>query len=72
MDSGNKLTDVKFNFLINGELICESVEAHITSRGIPTESVIDIEYVEQQAPPTLDREFNHQDWVSCTHCNTRL
>ena len=67
-----KSSTVQFNFLINGELIRNTLESHITDRNIPTENVIRIEYVVKVSPPSLSEEINHDDWVSCAHCNRKL
>ena len=67
-----KSPSVPFDFLINGELIRSTLENHIADRNIPTENVIRIEYVERASPPSLSEEINHDDWVSCAHCNKKL
>ncbi|XP_064401784.1 ribosome biogenesis protein WDR12 homolog isoform X1 [Halichondria panicea] len=71
-DISNKLSSTQFDFLINGELIRDSLDSHVTSRDLPTENVIAIEYVERSAPPSLTEELSHQDWVSCAHCSRRF
>ncbi len=66
------LQSVQFDFLINGELIRDSLDAHIQSRDLPTENVIRVEYAEQSSPPSLSEELTHPDWVSCAHCSKQL
>ncbi len=66
------LESLRFKFLINNELVEESLEAHIQSRDLPTENVIHIQYAERSPPPSLSEELDHPDWVSCAHCNRQL
>lgn len=36
------------------------------------ESVIEIEVIVRNPPPSLSEEVDHKDWVSAVHCNDRL
>ena len=35
------------------------------------ESVVEIEVIERNPPPKLDKEFDHNDWVSSVHVNNQ-
>ncbi|KAL1138246.1 hypothetical protein AAG570_009935, partial [Ranatra chinensis] len=58
---------INFDFLAVGEFIRTSLGEHITSRNCPTESVIDIEYVERLPAPQPKDCLIHDDWVSAVH-----
>ena len=54
-----------FDFLVNGEFLCVPLEQHVKDHSIPTESVVDIEYLERHPAPKPVDTLQHDDWVSC-------
>ncbi|XP_033220036.1 ribosome biogenesis protein WDR12 homolog isoform X2 [Belonocnema kinseyi] len=56
--------EVEFDFLISSEFLRSSLVEHIGERGISTEQVVDIEYVEKHPPPEPQDCLIHDDWVS--------
>lgn len=54
----------EFDFLIFSEFLRTPLIEHIGERGISTEQVVEIEYVERHLPPEPQDCFIHDDWVS--------
>ncbi|XP_067649347.1 ribosome biogenesis protein wdr12-like [Haliotis asinina] len=61
---------VDFDFLIEGEFLRVTLDVYLEQRGVSTEDVLDIEYVERQAAPKPENSLLHDDWVSCLQANT--
>ena len=57
----------EFDFLINGELLRNSIEKHLKERLISSETVVEIECIEKNAPPVPLDVMEHSDWVSCVN-----
>ncbi|OQV13082.1 Ribosome biogenesis protein WDR12-like protein [Hypsibius exemplaris] len=55
---------VEFDFLINGEILLQSVGEYIYERKIPSENVLEIEYIEHLPAPEPEASLDHPDWVS--------
>lgn len=55
---------IPFDFLINGELLRVSLQDYITSKGLSSESTIELEYTRSILPPTFLASYSHPDWVS--------
>ncbi|KAK7205156.1 WD40-repeat-containing domain protein [Myxozyma melibiosi] len=55
---------IPFDFLINGELLRVSLFDYITSKGLSSESTIELEYTRSILPPTFLASYSHPDWVS--------
>lgn len=60
----------EFDFLVEGEFLRLPLSQHVENKGLSTESVIAIEYLEKQAPPKTDDIYEHDDWVSGVHSMT--
>uniref|UniRef100_A0A023GK11 Ribosome biogenesis protein WDR12 homolog n=1 Tax=Amblyomma triste TaxID=251400 RepID=A0A023GK11_AMBTT len=56
-----------FDFLIEGELLRETLQRHLEVNKIPQENVVLIEYVEKCPPPLPIDTLVHDDWVSSVH-----
>lgn len=56
--------EIEFDFLISSEFLRTSLVEHINERGISTETVVDVEYVEKHPPPEPQDCLIHDDWVS--------
>ncbi|XP_012286544.1 ribosome biogenesis protein WDR12 homolog isoform X1 [Orussus abietinus] len=66
--SSSKETD--FDFLVCNEFLRVSLSEHINERGVSTENVIDVEYLERHPPPEPHDCLIHDDWVSAVAaCN---
>ncbi|WAR54109.1 hypothetical protein PtB15_3B620 [Puccinia triticina] len=55
---------VPFDFVVNDQLLRTSVKSFIDSRGLSTESVLEIEYLESVLPPKFIQSLEHDDWIS--------
>ena len=56
--------NLKFDFLINGDLLRSSLENFIKKRGISQETVLVIHYFEPSPPPEENLVLEHEDWVT--------
>lgn len=74
--SANEGTDdvsqVDFDFLIDGEYLRTSIDDYLASKSLSGESVIDIEYTLQQEIPNFSQSFLHDDWVSSVDIKNNL
>ncbi|EGG05904.1 uncharacterized protein MELLADRAFT_74936 [Melampsora larici-populina 98AG31] len=55
---------IPFDFVIEDQLLRTSVKTFIDSRGLSTESILEIEYLESVLPPKYVNSFQHDDWIS--------
>lgn len=55
---------LRFDFLINGVYLKDTLDKHLTKYNLSTESVVEIEYVEKHPTPRPDNFLLHDDWVS--------
>ncbi|PNH01193.1 Ribosome biogenesis protein WDR12 [Tetrabaena socialis] len=53
-----------FDFLVNGELVRCSLEAHLLGHNLSAESTLQLEYVPAVVPPRHKHSTPHDDWVS--------
>ncbi|CAK0736467.1 hypothetical protein CVIRNUC_000750 [Coccomyxa viridis] len=53
-----------FDFLLDGELVRESLEGFLLSHGISAEKVLEIEYIFSVEPAKPEQQHRHNDWVS--------
>lgn len=65
--------EVGFDFLINGEFLRVSLGEHLEEKGVSTETVVDIEYVERFPSPQPVGSVLHDDWISSVKgCQDRI
>lgn len=53
-----------FDFLVSSQLLRTTLGEHISERGVSTEEVIDVEYVEKYPPPEPKDCLIQDDWIS--------
>ncbi|KAJ8680541.1 hypothetical protein QAD02_016328 [Eretmocerus hayati] len=63
-ESGKLQKEVEFDFLVCSEFLRTTLAEHVGERGISTEDVINIEYLEKHPPPEPQDCLIHDDWVS--------
>ncbi|XP_037279096.2 ribosome biogenesis protein WDR12 homolog [Rhipicephalus microplus] len=56
-----------FDFLIDGELLRETLQEHLEAHKIQQENIVLVEYVEKCPPPLPVDTLVHDDWVSAVH-----
>ena len=64
VDGDKELPDIKFDYLIEGELLRTSLKEFIINKKLQTESVIEIEYILKEDAPEFSKNLPHNDWVS--------
>lgn len=57
---------VKFDFVIDNELLRTSLLDHVNEQNLSTENVLNVEFFEKQAAPKMKKEIKMNDWISCT------
>jgi len=73
-DSEKNYDHLEFDFLINGQLLRETIAEHFESSqdaGI-FEKVVDVEYIPKCQAPAPHDSLSHDDWVSCVCNNGRF
>lgn len=55
---------IPFEFLIDGELLRESLENYLVKKNLSREAVLNVEYTRAVLPPSYLHSFNNEDWVS--------
>ncbi|XP_015598253.1 ribosome biogenesis protein WDR12 homolog [Cephus cinctus] len=55
---------IEFDFLVCSEFLRSSLAEHLEERGVSTEQVIDVEYLEKHPEPEPQDCLIHDDWVS--------
>lgn len=63
-ESNDIQNQVEFDFLVCSQFLRSSLIEHIAERGVSTEEVIDVEYVEKHPSPEPKDCLIHDDWVS--------
>nr|XP_018915276.1 PREDICTED: ribosome biogenesis protein WDR12 homolog [Bemisia tabaci] len=58
---------VKFDFLINGELLRARLNTHFKNHELPTEAIHTVEYLEARPAPEPQDCLLHDDWVAAIH-----
>ena len=53
-----------FDFLINGEFLRVSLGKFTADRGIFTEEILSVEFIEAMAPPEPSAQHIHDDWIA--------
>ena len=51
-----------FDFVVGGELLRKSLEAHLLQHGLSAESLLEVEYVPAVPPPKHQQAIPHDDW----------
>ncbi|XP_015123432.1 ribosome biogenesis protein WDR12 homolog [Diachasma alloeum] len=60
----NLSASISFDFLVSSEFLRSPLSTHISDRGLSTEDVILIEYLEKHPPPEPQNCLLHDDWVA--------
>ncbi|XP_025094810.1 ribosome biogenesis protein WDR12 homolog isoform X1 [Pomacea canaliculata] len=55
---------VKFDFLLDGEILRTALNHLLQEKEVSSEAVIELEYVERQPAPYPENSLLHDDWVS--------
>lgn len=55
---------MEFDFLICSQFLRSSLIEHLTERGVSSEEIINVEYVEKHPSPEPKDCLIHDDWVS--------
>ncbi|KAF7987879.1 hypothetical protein HCN44_003742 [Aphidius gifuensis] len=64
-DSATEETsEIEFDFIVCSELLRAPLIEHINERGVSTEDVVEVEYLEKHPPPEPQDCLIHDDWVS--------
>lgn len=63
----NENEEPTFDFLIEGELLRQTLQEHLEAHNIAQEKVVLVEYVEKCPPPLPIDTLVHDDWVSAVH-----
>lgn len=61
---------VNFDFIVFGEFLRTSLSEHLQSHEAPTESTVDIEYLERLPAPKPHDCLTHDDWVAAVSCRS--
>lgn len=63
-ESNDIQDEVEFDFLVCSQFLRTPLAEHIADRGVFTEEVIDVEYIEKHPLPEPKDCLIHDDWVS--------
>jgi len=63
-ESNQVTQEIEFDFLVQSEFLRTTLSEHVTERGISSEEVINVEYIEKHPPPEPQDCLIHDDWVS--------
>ncbi|XP_066595230.1 ribosome biogenesis protein WDR12 homolog [Prorops nasuta] len=63
-ESNSRTKQIEFDFLVCSQFLHTTLLEHVTERGLSTEDVINIEYIEKHPPPEPQDCLIHDDWVS--------
>ncbi|XP_056008326.1 ribosome biogenesis protein WDR12 homolog isoform X1 [Ostrea edulis] len=58
-------TAIDFDFLLDGEFLRLPLDKHLENKGISSEDLVEIEFIERQPAPKPEDSLLHDDWVSC-------
>ncbi|XP_045613933.1 ribosome biogenesis protein WDR12 homolog [Procambarus clarkii] len=61
----------QFEFIVNGQLLVGVLKERLEECGVSLESVVEIEYLEKQPPPTPKDSLHHDDWVAALQCSNQ-
>eukprot|EP00889_Picochlorum_renovo_P007342 jgi/Picre1/34372/NNA_001842.t1 len=56
---------IPFEFIVCGDVLCSTLGAHISSRNVTAEKVLEVEYVPAMLPPSPGEDIAQDDWLSC-------
>ncbi|XP_046678614.1 ribosome biogenesis protein WDR12 homolog [Homalodisca vitripennis] len=62
---------VEFDFIVAGELVRSRLGEHVSERGVSSEGVVTVEYVERLPAPQPSDCLLHDDWVSALHARDK-
>lgn len=56
---------IPFEFIVCEDVLCSTLGAHISSRNVTAEKVLEVEYVPAMLPPAPGEDMAQDDWLSC-------
>ncbi|KAB0797689.1 hypothetical protein PPYR_08682 [Photinus pyralis] len=62
-DYTGQLKAIKFDFLVNGQILRLPLIDHLREFNISTETTIDVEYIERTEAPEPENALIHDDWI---------
>lgn len=71
-DSGGFAKAIDFDFLVQNELLRVPLNEHLQDRGLSTEAVVEIEYLERTPAPEPQDSIVHEDWVASIKVSDKL
>lgn len=70
-DSDYQKSLPNFHFIVKGQLLHGTLQERLEECGESFESVVEIEYLEKQPPPTPKDSLHHDDWVAALQCSDK-
>ena len=55
---------IPFDFLINGTFLSTTLDEYLISKGLSSETTVELQYIRSLIPPLFEASFEHDDWVS--------
>jgi ribosome biogenesis protein YTM1 len=55
---------IPFDFFINGTFLRTTLDEYLISKGLSSETTVELQYVRSLIPPLFEASFEHDDWVS--------
>ncbi|KAG7159910.1 ribosome biogenesis protein WDR12 homolog [Homarus americanus] len=60
-----------FDFVIKGQFLVGTLKQRLEDCEVSFESLVEIEYLERQPPPTPKDSLHHDDWVAALQCSDK-